>query len=336
MKPPPIHLSTTLSRRRSGEQGIAIITVLSVLLLMTVLIVSFFKMAQNELVDAQNYSESVRTRQLTEVVTNLVTAQIREATRTDLGTSERYTWASQPGAITQFGSKFVNGTNFNQMAFRVYKLYSSSRMQAGVTASENLANDVRRDWNSYPARYVDLNEPVYNPTQEKLFFPIVDPRAYNSKTGHGQRNKTNIEGFKYSARGSKVRGVEGVLGPDEGVTGELRQRLAMPVEWLYMLADGTMGPVTDDGEFVPPTGGSKPTERNPIVARVAFWTDDESAKVNVNVASEGAYWDIPRADTPQERNYGKFQPARNETYRYPRPPQRDLDVPDPLPWRRVE
>ncbi|MEI6494040.1 MAG: Verru_Chthon cassette protein A, partial [Verrucomicrobiota bacterium] len=35
------------------------------------------------------------------------------------------------------------------------------------------------------------------------------------------------------------------------------------------------------------------TQTNPIIGRVAYWTDDETCKVNVNTASEGVYWDKP-------------------------------------------
>ena len=128
--------STTLSVRHRQQRGIAIITVLSVLLLMTVLILAFFKMAQSELTDAKFYSESVRTRQLSEIVTNVVIGQIREATRTSLlGGSDRYTWASQPGAITQFKSNFQGGTDFFDLAVQVYKLYSNKRMVDRVSRS---------------------------------------------------------------------------------------------------------------------------------------------------------------------------------------------------------
>jgi uncharacterized protein (TIGR02600 family) len=35
------------------------------------------------------------------------------------------------------------------------------------------------------------------------------------------------------------------------------------------------------------------TSNNPIVGRVAFWTDDETCKLNINTASSGMYWDQP-------------------------------------------
>ncbi|MGI9242502.1 MAG: Verru_Chthon cassette protein A [Verrucomicrobiales bacterium] len=306
--------STTLHARHRQQRGIAIITVLSVLLLMTVLILAFFKMAQSELTDAKFYSESVRTRQLSEIVTNVVIGQLREATQTArLGGAERYTWASQPGAITQFGSNFQGGTDFFDMAKRVYKLYSSKEMLVNARRGENLAEDVPGDWIERPAQYVDLNEPVYNSTQDRLYFPIVDPRGYATSAKGIQ--KGNIEGFSYSSSNSLNRQIEGVVEPGQGLE---KQRLPMPVEWLYMLADGTLGAVDDKGGWIDPGGSaSRPTEKNPMVARVAFWTDDESAKININTASEGAFWDIPRADSKAERDFGRHQPARNEVYRYP-------------------
>jgi uncharacterized protein (TIGR02600 family) len=59
------------------------------------------------------------------------------------------------------------------------------------------------------------------------------------------------------------------------------------------------------------------TGTNPIIGRIAFWTDDESCKVNVNTASEGAYWDIPRFNNYTERNLGIYQPVKNEFQGYP-------------------
>ena len=309
------NFSTTLRVRHRSQRGIAIITVLAVLLLMTVLILAFFKMAQSELYDAQLYSESVRTRQLSDVVTSLVIAQIRQATNTELA-GNRYTWASQPGAITQFHSVYRNGTDYQNMAATVYKLYSSKSMTAdGGVPSDNLAFDVPPDWDERDAQFVDLNEPIYNSTKERLYFPIIDPRGYAAKIQEGKIHSSNIEGFHYSSVNSRNRQIAGVIEP--GAVDEDQQRLPMPVEWMYMLADGTLGYLDDNNAFVPPNNGSVPDEKNPIVARVAFWTDDETAKININVASEGAFWDIPRADSQTEREYGRYQPARNEVYRYP-------------------
>ena len=310
----PNYFSTNLDGGHRNQRGIAIITVLSVLLLMTVLILAFFKMAESELKDARFYSETVRTRQLSEVVTNVVIGQLRMATQKESGGSEKYTWASQPGAITRFKTSLRSSSDFHDMADEVYKLYSAADMVESVRTNVNLANDVPSDWDERTARFVDLNEPVYNSTQDRLYFPIIDPRGYASQSD--DIIASNIEGFRYSSTNSQDDQINGVVEP--GGNAAHKQRLPMPVEWMYMLADGTLGTVDDQGMWISPySGASDPTERNPISARVAFWTDDESAKININVASEGAYWDIPRADTPAERNYGRYQPVRNEVYRYP-------------------
>ena len=56
---------------------------------------------------------------------------------------------------------------------------------------------------------------------------------------------------------------------------------------------------------------------NPIVARIAFWADDESCKINLNSASEPAPWDEPRANSKMDRAYAAYQPAQNEFHRQP-------------------
>ena len=56
----------------------------------------------------------------------------------------------------------------------------------------------------------------------------------------------------------------------------------MPVEWLYVLEDGsyaTAASATGDEVSVPAA-----TKDNPVVGRIAFWADDESCKVNINTA----------------------------------------------------
>ena len=71
----------------------------------------------------------------------------------------------------------------------------------------------------------------------------------------------------------------------------------MPVKWIYVLQDGTLlsAAVSSPGskDVVVGTGSLAPTVANPIVGRIAFWTDDETSKVNINTAGEGTYWDTP-------------------------------------------
>jgi hypothetical protein len=88
----------------------------------------------------------------------------------------------------------------------------------------------------------------------------------------------------------------------------------MPVEWIYVLQNGALGTLDESGLF---QGEDSASPENPIVGRMAFWTDDESSKINVNTASEPTFWDTPRCINQKDMDYGKFQPGRNEYQRYP-------------------
>lgn len=55
-------------------------------------------------------------------------------------------------------------------------------------------------------------------------------------------------------------------------------KIKMPVKWIYVRKDGT----TDTNELPPSLNTSNST--NPIVGRYAYWADDESSKVNYNLA----------------------------------------------------
>ncbi len=76
--------------------------------------------------------------------------------------------------------------------------------------------------------------------------------------------------------------------------------------------------------------GANPTS-NPIVGRVAFWTDDETCKLNINTAGDGTYYDTPRfggADAKQgatlsdpsdwiaDKQFALAPPLANEFQRY--------------------
>ncbi|MDA0812927.1 MAG: Verru_Chthon cassette protein A, partial [Verrucomicrobia bacterium] len=139
-----------------------------------------------------------------------------------------------------------------------------------------------------------------NVAKAAVHFPIVDPRAFK-----GPGEPGSVEGFDYDEAG--VRGIV-KSAPD------YQKRLPMPVQWLYVLEDGSIGYLDNASRFVGPILA---TAENPIVSRIAFWTDDESCKVNVNTASEGVYWDTPRVDTNEDRGYATIQPQTGEYQRYP-------------------
>ena len=210
--------TTTSVFKKQDEKGVAIITVLSVLMLMTLMVISFFTMATNELDASRSTAEGLRAVSAKDVAINLAIAQIREAT-----TRENTIWISQPGAIRLYGNKSRTGR-----AASIYKLYSSSQMIA--SSLTDIARDRPQNWNQNPEQYVDLNRPVINPdpadpeniARASIHFPIVDPRAFK---GEGQRG--SVEGFSYDAQG--VPGI--VVGGTD-----YSKRLPMPVQWLYILA----------------------------------------------------------------------------------------------------
>ncbi|WP_075086797.1 hypothetical protein [Verrucomicrobium spinosum] len=287
------------------RRGIALITVVSVLALMTLLTVAMFSVSQTELASSNQQTYQERSRELADSAVNVVMDQVWQATkRKDEGAAngKRYLWSSQPGAVRRYTTEGTFDSGF--------KLYSSSQMV--VRGSERAMVDDKPpvDWNMTPNRYVDLNEPVVRPASDgastpHLYFPILDPRAY-VRSEEGVENNNNVEGFYYSA------GVNGVVDPTSSTAAtSLEARLPMPVEWVYVLKDGTFGVLNSSNQFIKPDG-SKLSEvegrANPISGRVAFWTDDESCKLNINTASEPTYWTVPSLFHDRDLWWAYYQP----------------------------
>lgn len=205
----------------------------------------------------------------------VVSRQIHAATRPSADAT-RSLWASQPGALRRVA--YPNGAAEEES---IFKLFSSPILREGVG---DLASDLPNNWQAQASNYVDLNAGESD-GNGGLKYPIADPRA-------------DAEGF------SVDNGFPGVV-PGNA--------LPMPVRWLYQLQDGTLGYLSD-GIFQAlenqPSGlpSGTPSAVNPMVGRLAFWTDDLSCKINVNTASEGVFWDTPRCDTAEERHYAKYQP----------------------------
>ena len=283
--------STTPTSKK--ERGGALVTVMSVLSVLTVISVAIIMLAGQEQRSAIAYSDNVRARQLADIPINLVLGQIRKATRPDrekslFGQDIPSLWASQPGMIRAY--KAEGGFA------KAWKLYSSSNLR--VTDLRALLDDAKliQDWESQLHRFVDLNAPAitYDVSDrvKELHFPILDPRAHDLD---------KIEGFDYDA----------FPGNRES------EHLPMPVEWLYMLKDGRLGSLNAAGEFTSTDSEAEITARNPITARIAFWTDDETNKININTASEGVPWKKPFAATAEGKRYAQVQPVTNEAQRYP-------------------
>lgn len=334
------------------HQGLALIIVLSMLALATIVILAFMSVADTENKASNIYSASQSSRRFADTAVNMVIAQIRSGSeRDDNGVPVIH--ATQPGAVRKYNvaGDFVGG----------YKLFSDRDMVFRATAGNANAQEeqfVREseppsDWNTgnNVARYVNMNEPVVkgaandasgNGWTSVVYFPIMDPRAGQNVNPLTGGDKVPVEGFSYETStaltGNNLAqntdsGVA-ILKPSDGTAAEGENgmdqlRLAMPVQWLYMLKDGAVGYLDEQSlEFTllstlngpALTNGDSygtPSESNPIVSRIAFWTDDETSKININTASEPTYAGQPIYYHERDHRWADFPPARAEYQRYP-------------------
>ncbi|MFZ4775387.1 MAG: Verru_Chthon cassette protein A [Terrimicrobiaceae bacterium] len=260
------------------RRAAALIIVLSCLVLLSALTLGFFLSTAGEARNTSAFAEGNRARTLADTALNIVIGQLRDATcqdRTDIS------WASQPGLIKTFGTSGTLASAF--------KLYSSSNPR--VTASSfdpstdqapapPLPSASQAVQNAWSAQYADINSPVIRNSggSSTRYYPILNPAALGG----------GIEGFK----------VESAWQVDTNGDGSVD--IPMPVEWMYVFRDGSVGPAS---------GG---TDTNPIIGRVAFWTDDDTCKVNINTASEGSFWDIPRSVAFNEARMAWLLPVKGE------------------------
>ena len=294
--------------------------VLAVLSLLIILVIGLISMTTTEQQASRAFSDTVDARALSELAVDLAIGQIRKATEENSPTKapssstnfEQFrTWASQPGMIRVFGTE-EDSSGFRAKPVAAYKLYSDDQLvwKEGVSGRplpEELAAD-RSDldgWNETPAVFADLNEParvVLNAEsgESRPIYPIIDPAAYQP----GNSSK-GIQGFSFEMSNKGL--------------GTSAEALPMPVRWIYVLQDGQLTTPAGGSGKVADFAGSKvvPTEENPIVGRIAFWTDDESCKININTASEGDYWDTPRANNATDNKYARRVPAKGEFNRFP-------------------
>jgi len=272
--------------------GYALIIVLFVTVLCALMVVILMERNTGSLKSASAYRQVAQVRSLSDMAMNVVQAQIRDATTTNqmptTALASRDTWASQPGAIRVFTPA---GTLRN-----IYKLYSSDTMQ---TTDAALAADVPTNWFSRKSEFTDMNDPVVNGALTN--YPIVNPSA--AALNPTATGITNTNGFLITNAPVQTGTTNANPAP-------------MPVRWIYVLEDGSLCQLGD-------ARINKAT--NPIIGRIAFWTDDETCKVNLNTASpttSASYWDVPRGfDVPRsggiEAALALNQPAQNEYQRYP-------------------
>ena len=292
--------------------------VLSAMALIAFLALAIMTYVRSEERNSRAAADIIEARVLADLPEKLVMGQIRRATA-HLGTDT--TWASQPGMIRRFESK-PSSIGLRAAPEVLYKLYSAEDM---ILEQNDPSSELQReadelskvDWGVdrnplEPATvtpvYADLNEPnSVQPVQPlrgtpdtrtgTLIYPIADPSAEHK-----------VDGFS--------------IDRSKGPRATLAHPFPMPARWLYVLRDGTLciaGGRSANGVRLVPTSrnGKAPTENNPVVGRIAFWTDDDGCKLNINTASEPSPWDVPHTRTTRDEDYAKSIPAANEFYRLP-------------------
>jgi uncharacterized protein (TIGR02600 family) len=291
-------------------RGTALLPTLMILGMVAGVVVLFFSLSTIHSRTAASQVASRDLSSLQDTAINMVISQLRQGT-----TESNALWISQPGALRTYTANSGDPS-------RVYKLYSARDMVVNASSlttasAKNLEDDVVPTWDAEPNIYGDLNAPAVDSTNGKLSFPIVDPRLHTAGT-----SPATPEGFSYTnslaskSASGQTGEINGIITP---TSVESSQRLPMPVRWIYILQDGSMGVLDGSGTsatFVPFQGQSDATAANPIVGRIAYWTDDETTKININTAGEGLFWDTPRCATNQEIAFAKSPPVRNEVHRF--------------------
>ncbi len=304
---------------RSRRSGVAIVVVLSILVLLTVVVIAFFTSASTDLASSKNYSDELRVKLLADSAVTLLEGQIQAATAG--GTSAApLAWASQPGLIRTYDAT----GNLNN----VFKLYSSNVLVDSTgnfnpSSDTTFSQEIPTDWNKHPGDFVDLNSPVIftdhsTTTGYSAHYPIIDGNFLQPVAGTATNGRP-LYGYDAdnNGNGDGTSDIDG-FGVDEPATYNRNNPVApnnnpvpMPVRWLYQLQNGQLSPRNADGTI---PGASK---SNPVTGRIAYWTDDDTCKLNINTASEGTFWSRPRAKNGTEVNYSLNVPAQNEFQTFP-------------------
>jgi uncharacterized protein (TIGR02600 family) len=275
---------------RHDKSASALVIVMVFIAMIVVLAVAVLEMglgAKKQTTRAQRISEVDALERLPAQI--IITQLQRATTQATTKEGERLTWASQPGMIRVFGSQPESG-NERPSAKMHHRLYSAPIMNS-TTLDLSAEAAALNQWADKPAAYTDLNEPVFTSrgTRPTRIFPIADPAALGRVEGFYCRNA--------------VPGVSAA------------HPLPMPAAWIYILRDGQMVvPTSADDRKAVFEEGTAP-KSNPIVGRIAFWTDDESCKLNLNTATEADPWDFPAANTRTERGYASNPPHEYEFHR---------------------
>ena len=303
MRPPLAH------RSRSHDGAFALILVLITLTLATVIVIFYLASIGRERNAVDLYSQQSRVRQLADLPVSIVQAQINAATKE--GTLKTpISWASQPGMIRTYNATGSTSSGATSYLSHAYKLYSWDNLVEEGSTFDPLATAQLppKTWEASPALFTDLNQPV------NKIYPIADPATANFPTQAANVTWDFNSEFFVDNRVNSYKEAQGQ--PAVNNSQSAPNLLPMPVKWIYVLQDGTWAaPTNSDGATPNFPTAVKPGIDNPIVSRVAFWADDETSKVNVNTASEGAYWDWPKSATKDEMQLAANPPASGEFQR---------------------
>lgn len=306
----------TKALNRAAESGAALIVVIAFLALITALVLTFFSSVTTEHSSSKGYADSVTTMQLADSALHYVMGTIREAT----SKGSNIAWASQPGMIRTYGA---NGNTASGAALQHYKLYSA----ASMVGSGNFDPATDRDpaWRNKTALWTDLNSPAIR-TSGTARFPILSGNSITRLTRNAA-GATVPEYLGYDSNRDGYPDIDGFSIDPASVTFDSAKPLSadnnpvpMPVRWIYVLRDGSFtvpDSIDANGKTARWTGTGKPSKTNPVVGRIAFWTDDETAKLNLNTAGEGSYWDNVTFATQTDLAFGRNGPAQREYSRYP-------------------
>lgn len=329
----------TLYAQARRSKGLALIIVLSMLSLATIVMLAFLSVADTEHKGTMTYSSSQTARRLADTAVNLVVSQIRAGSDQDVNTPGREFHATQPGAVRKYTASgaFLAGYKLFSDAEMIFNGSGADTGNSAVTDEYNfvLRSEPPSEWNQQRniARYVDMNEPVVKGVASsdgqinavQTYFPIIDPRAGFTMNPSGGA-PIPVEGFQFSTTtalsGSNLAAEDpvtrrpAIVQPPATGAGVDSLRLAMPVQWIYMLKDGSLGTLNSDLTFTAP-GGVKATTSNPIVARLAFWADDETCKININTASEPTFQGRPTYFHERDHRWADYGAALGEYQRFP-------------------
>lgn len=305
-----------------SNRGIALVLVLAALVLLTVLVLAFLAGVGSEVQTSKMYANGSSVKLLAQSCVSLAMGEIQTAT-----SDQTLCWASEPGMIRTYKN---DGT-----AAGYYKLYSDDAMSGTAAFDHTKVTNLVPDgtsgttaWYKQKGVYVDLNQPITYKSAN--YYPILDGNSADYGTVYANPLATQtLPAATSSISSLKPVGPNGLpsvngfwLNSNTPKDPSSPNVAPMPVKWLYVLQKGEViipdsNPTNGVVTFNNIAGQPKPSVSDPIVGRMAFWTDDDTCKVNVNTASEGTAWDTPRAYSQSDYAYAINQPVQNEFQRYP-------------------